>query len=283
MLFDHFPDGRKVLGGAPFNVAWNLRGFGFNPFFVSAVGDDDEGESIRQRMVRWGLDTAGLQSIAGRSTGKVTVSLVDGQPKFEIVPDQAYDFITSSEREFSADRFALLYHGSLVLRGQQTRKSLAQVIATNRLPRFVDVNIRRPHFDTGWLAELLWRAAWVKLNDDELASLSGIEIRTQQDVENGVAKLRTQYGEATYFVTCGAKGAYAVSGSDVSFAAAPPPSSFRDSVGAGDAFASATIAGLLSGVPVPKILASAVAFASRICGITGATSDDQSLYRGILT
>ncbi len=24
VLFDHFPDGRRVLGGAPFNVAWNL-------------------------------------------------------------------------------------------------------------------------------------------------------------------------------------------------------------------------------------------------------------------
>jgi len=31
ILFDRFPDGREVLGGAPFNVAWHLRGFGLDP------------------------------------------------------------------------------------------------------------------------------------------------------------------------------------------------------------------------------------------------------------
>ena len=28
VLFDHFPDGKRVLGGAPFNVAWHLQAFG---------------------------------------------------------------------------------------------------------------------------------------------------------------------------------------------------------------------------------------------------------------
>jgi len=28
VLFDHFPDGSEVLGGAPFNVAWHLQGLG---------------------------------------------------------------------------------------------------------------------------------------------------------------------------------------------------------------------------------------------------------------
>ena len=28
VLFDTFPDGTAVLGGAPFNVAWHLQGFG---------------------------------------------------------------------------------------------------------------------------------------------------------------------------------------------------------------------------------------------------------------
>ncbi|MDA1342582.1 MAG: carbohydrate kinase, partial [Proteobacteria bacterium] len=31
VLFDHFPDGTKVLGGAPFNVAWHLQVFGQQP------------------------------------------------------------------------------------------------------------------------------------------------------------------------------------------------------------------------------------------------------------
>ena len=41
VLFDCFPDGREVLGGAPFNVAWHLHAFGQSPVFVSRVGDDE--------------------------------------------------------------------------------------------------------------------------------------------------------------------------------------------------------------------------------------------------
>jgi hypothetical protein len=29
--FDRFQDGRRILGGAPFNVAWNLRALGEDP------------------------------------------------------------------------------------------------------------------------------------------------------------------------------------------------------------------------------------------------------------
>jgi fructokinase len=28
VLIDEFPDGQRVLGGAPFNVAWHLTAFG---------------------------------------------------------------------------------------------------------------------------------------------------------------------------------------------------------------------------------------------------------------
>ena len=28
VLYDQFPDGRRILGGAPFNVAWHLAAFG---------------------------------------------------------------------------------------------------------------------------------------------------------------------------------------------------------------------------------------------------------------
>jgi fructokinase len=233
-------------------------------------------------MFQWGLDVDGLQTVAGRSTGQVKVSLVDGQPSFEIMEDQAYDFVKPPELEFSSDRFRLLYHGSLILRGDRTHVTLADVIAKSRLPRFVDINIRQPHFQRSWVAELLWGATWVKLNDAELAFLSGRDVHDQEDVEAGVRKLRDEFGDATYFVTCGAKGAYAVDRSEVHFASAPPPEVLRDTVGAGDAFASATIAGLLAGWSTAEILESGVRFASRICGITGATSMETSLYQEVV-
>ncbi len=62
VLFDHLPDGRRVLGGAPFNVAWHLQAFGENPLLLSRVGNDGEGGEVRVAMQQWGLNTAGLQT-----------------------------------------------------------------------------------------------------------------------------------------------------------------------------------------------------------------------------
>ena len=62
VLYDCFEeDGSRTLGGAPFNVAWHLQGFGQNPVFISRVGDDDAGRNIRASMQQWGMDLSGLQ------------------------------------------------------------------------------------------------------------------------------------------------------------------------------------------------------------------------------
>ena len=53
VLFDHFADGKRVLGGAPFNVAWHLQAFGEAPHFISRVGDDAEGDEIQAAMRDW--------------------------------------------------------------------------------------------------------------------------------------------------------------------------------------------------------------------------------------
>lgn len=61
VLFDVFPQGESVLGGAPFNVAWHLQGLGLKPMMISAVGDDHHGEQVIQKMEHWGMDVQGMQ------------------------------------------------------------------------------------------------------------------------------------------------------------------------------------------------------------------------------
>ncbi len=229
-------------------------------------------------MSSWGLDLSGLQTVPERPTGTVSVSLENNQPSYEIVSNQAYDFVAPIDAAELSERFTMLYHGSLIYRSEQSRRTLADLAAASGLPRFVDVNVRQPHFDTAWLPELLGGASWVKLNDDELSFLSGITITDEPTVEAAVNRLRDSFGAATYFVTCGARGAYAVVDNRTCFAPAPKPESFSDSVGAGDAFAAATIGGILMNRPPDQALAVAAKFASRICGIAGGTSGDHRVY-----
>ena len=116
VLFDHFPDGRRVLGGAPFNVAWHLQAFGESPLLVSRIGGDPEGETVAGAMSDWGLDRSGLQVDSRLPTGRVEVSIEDGEPHYDIVHPSAWDAIEPWE---PAGRCSLLYHGTLALRDER--------------------------------------------------------------------------------------------------------------------------------------------------------------------
>lgn len=279
VLFDEFDDGRSVLGGAPFNVAWNLLGLGLQPTLLSAVGDDANGRRIRERMAAWKMDLRGLQIAAGNQTGTVKVTLAQEQPSYDIVFPCAYDFIDPPPFADSLHQFSMLYHGSLAWRGERSRATIARLLADSSLPRFVDINIREPWFDRAWLAKLLTGAEYVKLNDEELSALTGLPCSTVDQVGAAVAKLGDDFGAAVYIVTCGSRGAYAVTGDAITFAAAAQPESMVDTVGAGDAFAAATIDGLLRGLSYQQVLDRAVIFAARICGIRGATTTEAAVYR----
>ena len=115
VLFDQFPDGSVVLGGAPFNVAWHLQAFELAPVLVSRVGDDPLGRQIRGALKDWGMSAAGLQLDSIHPTGTVQVSLNNGEPSFDIVKDRAYDFIEATALP-PVDNVSVLYHGSLAWR-----------------------------------------------------------------------------------------------------------------------------------------------------------------------
>jgi fructokinase len=279
VLFDHFPDGQRVLGGAPFNVAWNLRGLELDPVFVSAVGADDEGREVCSRMESWGLNTSELQVREEWPTGKVQVELDEGQPTFQILDKQAYDNIRFPPNGISSSQYSLIYTGSLAYRNEVTRSTIRRLIDESGLPRFVDINIRQPWFDRAWIPDLIGNARWIKLNDEELSWIAETECGTSEKIRSAVEKLRRLYGGQRYFITCGSAGAYAVSeAGDVLFAEAPTPDPFVDSVGAGDAFAAAVIFGDSLDRPLDEILQSAVRFASRACTIQGATTRDRGHY-----
>ncbi len=91
VLFDRFPDGSLVLGGAPFNVAWHLQAFGQAPLLISRVGDDPLGRQVRGAMLDWGMDTAGLQLDSAHATGTVEVRFDHGEPSYGPWPPACAD------------------------------------------------------------------------------------------------------------------------------------------------------------------------------------------------
>ena len=279
VLFDHFPDGARVLGGAPFNVAWHLQAFGLAPLFVSRVGNDPAGREVQEAMSDWGMDLAGVQVDDSHSTGTVEITITEGQPSFHILPHQAYDFIHDTALPKSGD-YRLLYHGSLALRDRTSRHALETLRRSLSLPVFMDVNLRPPWWDLASVTSLSQGASWLKLNEDELDNLAPEET----DLESRAEELQARCGLELLVVTRGAEGAVART-PDGSLLSAKPSSEVQvvDTVGAGDAFASVLLLGLTLGWETRLTLERGQSFASAIVGVRGATVADRALYQRFQT
>jgi fructokinase len=273
VLFDHFPDGKSVLGGAPFNVARHLQAFGQSPNFISRVGDDAEGQQVRSAMADWGMDTSSLQTDTQRPTGKVTVAFVDGEPHYDIVRPCAYDAI---EVQTQIPDCALLYHGSLALRETASQKALKQLMACRPNTVFIDVNLRAPWYQLQQVSDMLHTANWVKLNSDELNLLyPASKSRLPRAVD-----FLSEYGLSGLVVTHGAAGAELITDNGEHFTVKPENDiEVVDTVGAGDAFASVIILGLNKDWPLDITLQRAQLFASHIVGQRGATVSDPGFYQ----
>jgi fructokinase len=283
VLFDCFPDGHSVLGGAPFNVAWHLHGLGLKPQLLSSVGDDERGQVVLQTMAQWGMDTSGVQVNQHYPTGQVAVTLDQGQPSYDIVTAQAYDYIQSEPAlaQVQDQVPALIYHGSLALREAVSRQTLDALLQTTASPVFLDLNLRAPWWQADLIADILHRATWVKLNDDELCQITGHALSPAADLQAYATQLLQQYQLERLIVTRGEHGAFVLSQQGLVEGKPVPVSNLQDTVGAGDAFSAVTIAGLLQGWPLQETLDRALAFASAICQQRGATSNDAALYGAI--
>lgn len=272
VLFDEFPDGRRVLGGAPFNVAWNLAAFGLAPRLVSRHGNDDEGQHVRQAMSAWGMSTGLLQSDPNLPTGRVQVSLDNGEPEYEICHPAAWDAIEPVETNDAG----FLYHGSLALRDPTAASALERLRQQASGPVFMDVNLRPPWYQREQVMAAMERANWVKLNAQESSEL-GFD---QQELPRCTADILQRFSLDGVIVTRGGDGAVVATASGDFFEArSHNRAELISAVGAGDALASVMILGLLRSWPLQQSLERAVAFAAAVCTLQGAITDDRAFYQ----
>lgn len=288
VLFDVLPGNKEILGGAPFNVAWHLQAFGYQPLVISRVGNDSRGERIQNTMEEWEMDARGLQVDSTHPTGIVNVSHGDTGPKFHIEPNQAYDYISGQDALMSIgdESPSLILHGTLAIRSRDSYEALAIVREKLQAPAFVDLNVRAPWWNPAIVGEVLKNARWVKANDEELKIISEKETLSEDQYAQAATQLMEQYKNIELlFVTLGGQGAFAVTRSGELFRERGipiPDTEFRDSVGAGDAFTAVAIIGLLKGWKTDMILQRANRFASEMCKIPGATTTNRNIYKILL-
>ena len=229
VLWDLFPDGARI-GGAPFNFAANMRRFGHDVWFVSAVGDDELGHRVLAEMQQHALSTAQVGMTADSPTGTVSVELAAGEPRFTINRPAAYDIIQPGALDVAAD---WIYFGTLAQTSPGNLALLRRIASENpQAQLFYDVNLRPDNWTLDLVQELLSLAHVVKLNEEE-ASL--IDTTRKQRV-------------------CITRGARGCTLRFDSFSTEVPgvPAQVADTVGAGDAWAAGFIHAYSSGQPLRK-------------------------------
>jgi fructokinase len=292
VLYDCFPD-KEVLGGAPFNVAWHLKGFGQDPLMLSRISENKHGKDVLSAMQKWGMNTSGIQIDELHPTGIVDIRMDGKNHSFEIKSEQAYDYINfkdyvESPESSLASVFSnapLLYHGSLALRSEASNSSFIELSQSYELPRFLDLNLREPWWEKDQLPKLLQDASWVKLNDEELEIAFGMISKVPANtLEEQAEAVKTHFSIDTIIVTKGEDGAFLLDGANkLIVGKAAPAANVVDTVGAGDAFASVVLLGILSGWAPSRFMSYATEFASSIVGMRGATCSDESVYNDFIS
>ncbi|HCI12989.1 MAG TPA: carbohydrate kinase [Gallionellaceae bacterium] len=282
VLADVFPD-RTVLGGAPFNVAYHLKHFGQNPVLVSRLGHDALRDKVLETMEQTGMTTVGMQCDMSHPTGQVIVHIDETGHRFDILPQQAYDFIHPAVVRMTAlsTHPVMIYYGTMAQRNETSRRALKSLLRSTDALKFLDVNLRAPWYDEETLRKSLQNADIAKLNDEELRELADIFGLPDGDPQDQARELLERFDLDQVVVTCGAAGAWRVGrdGATIQAGPASPVGQTVDTVGAGDGFAAVILLGRLLNWPAALAMERANAFAAAICGIRGAIPDDAGFYK----
>lgn len=271
-LWDVLPEGKKI-GGAPANFAYHVSQFGLQSCVVSAVGDDALGNEILENLTSKGV-THLIEKVP-YPTGTVQVEIDQaGIPQYEIKENVAWDNIPyTAHLENLAEKTQAVCFGSLAQRNVVSRNTINRFL--DAMPQghdtlvVFDVNLRQGFYNKEILCNSMTRCNILKINDEELVTVSRMFGYPGIDLQDKCWILLGKYNLKMLILTCGINGSYVFTPGNVSFQPTPKVE-VADTVGAGDSFTAAFIAGILRGKSVTEAHSIAVRTSAYVCTKKGA-------------
>lgn len=269
VLWDVFPTHKKI-GGAPLNVALRLNSFGIQTTIISKVGLDENGSDIKEFIAEQNNDIDFIQEGDNYKTGVVNVMINEkGNASYDIMYPSAWDKIqlTDEMKELVSKADAFVF-GSLICRDEVSRTTLYALLDIAKY-KVLDANLRAPYYTTEVLVELMSKADFIKLNDEELREISRELDSPYNSFEQNIKFIAKKTKAKHICVTKGEFGAvlyydekfYYNSGYFIKVV---------DTVGAGDSFLASLTMKLLKGKSPQKALNYACAVGALVAGQEGA-------------
>ena len=271
-LFDVLLEGKK-LGGAPANFAYHVSQFGLESCAVSAMGDDELGKELEKELNDHHLNYQ-IDKVA-YPTGTVQVSLdANGIPCYDIKEGAAWDNIPYTPAlEKLAKNCTAACFGSLAQRNEVSRNTIYRFL--DNMPKeegilkIFDINLRQEFYTKEIITDSIKRCNILKINDEELITVSRIFGYPGIDLEYKRWLLLGKYNLKMLILTCGVNGSYVFTPGEVSFIETPKVE-VADTVGAGDSFTGAFVASIFKGKSVKEAHELAVKVSAFVCTQNGA-------------
>jgi len=265
---------REFVGGAALNVAVGLARLGVPVTLLAMVGDDEPGERIRAHLDEYGVDLLATPSPLGTSRAVSTRSAA-GEPEyvFNAAAQARRIDLGEAERAAIADaRFVVV--SCVPLDDPAQTEALADALVAASTPLVIDPNPRTgmmrdlAEFVRGF-ERLAAGAALVKVGDDDAELLYGESL-------DALRPRLLELGAGAVLATYGSGGAAIEAGGDVEVRPVSPlPGPIVDTMGAGDAVLSATVARMYASQPADSaawgdVLGFAMDVAAATCRFEGA-------------
>ena len=269
VLWDIFPTHKKI-GGAPLNVALRMNSLGVETTMISRVGADENGEDILSFLSSQEITTDLIQVTKEYKTGAVHVMINEkGNASYDILYPSAWDKIVETEiMDKVISEADVFVFGSLASRDEVSRETLISLLDKAKYKVF-DANLRAPYYTTEILNNLMQKADFIKLNDEELREISRELGSPYNSFEQNIKFIAEKTNTKQVCVTKGEFGAvlyyndkfYYNSGYFIKVV---------DTVGAGDSFLASLLIRLLRGKSPQKALNYACAVGALVAGEEGA-------------
>lgn len=254
IIFDIFGSD-AAIGGAPLNFCAHCVACGAEAALVSGVGGDEYGKRALEAIKGFGVETKFI-GCNDLETGKCIVTVVDGNPSYNVLRPAAYDIIyadVEAIKAFGADIFAF---GTLIQREETSRKTVRKILDECSFDEvFCDVNLREGCFDRESCALCLENATILKLSNEEEPALAKFGFYESDKDEKTLLKNITENYKNIRLVlfTKGENGSVIYNVADGSFVDVPAiEADVVSTVGAGDSYSAAFLCEYLKNGNVAK-------------------------------
>jgi rfaE bifunctional protein kinase chain/domain len=259
------------LGGAA-NVALNLQSLGATPILCSVVGEDREGNQLKQLVQQQGMPISGIISSAARVTTVKTRIIGNNQHLLRIDGEDTHPLTANENNDFFTAIEAIIVHEKIDAiifedynKGVLTPTIIAQVIALaneKNIPTTVDP--KKDNF-------LAYKGVTLfKPNLKELKEGVGIDCSFQDQVafNKAVALLETSLHNKITFVTLSEHGVF-IKQSETTFHNPAHMRNISDVSGAGDTVISVATLCLTANRSIQTIAALANLSGGLVCEKSG--------------